>query len=142
MRRSILYDYSDAYILVSATITVLNYSKLQQTIVCCCSSRKNITIKNCALFTNCISEVNNTQIDHAKGIDIVIPMYNLIEYSGNYSKTLEVYGITTEMNHFQIMVLLMIFLPIIITALRLNLKQKWRAEQEMMVQKMLKLEYH
>ena len=69
-------------------------------------------------------------------------MYNLIEYSGNYSKTLEVYGITTEMNHFYIMVLLMIFLPIIITALRLNLKQKWRAEQEMMVQKMLKLEYH
>ena len=69
-------------------------------------------------------------------------MYNLIEYSGNYSKTLEVYSITTEMNHFQIMVLLMIFLPIIITALRLNLKQKWRAEQEMMVQKMLKLEYH
>ena len=44
-------------------------------------------IKNCTLFTNCISEINNTQIDKAKDIDIVIPMYNSIEYSDNYSKT-------------------------------------------------------
>ena len=46
-----------------------------------------IIIKTCAQFTNCISEINNTQIDHAKYIDIVMSMYNLIEYSGNYSKT-------------------------------------------------------
>ena len=38
-------------------------------------------------FTNCISEINNTQVDNAKDIDIVMPMYNLIEYSDNYSKT-------------------------------------------------------
>ena len=38
-------------------------------------------------FTNCISEINNTQIDNAKDIDIVMPMYNLIEYSDNYAKT-------------------------------------------------------
>ena len=44
-------------------------------------------LKNCAPFTNCISEINNTQIDNAKDINIVIPMYNLIEYSDNYSKT-------------------------------------------------------
>ena len=50
-------------------------------------SRENIVIKNCARFTNCISEINNTQIDNAKEIDIVIPMYNLIEYSINCSKT-------------------------------------------------------
>ena len=43
--------------------------------------------KNCAPFTNCISEINNTQIDNAKDIDIVMPMYNLIEYSDNYAKT-------------------------------------------------------
>ena len=43
--------------------------------------------KNCAPFTNCISEINNTQIDNAKDIDIVMPMYNLIEYSDNYVKT-------------------------------------------------------
>ena len=40
-----------------------------------------------APFINCISEINNTQIDNAKDIDIVMPMYNLIEYSDNYAKT-------------------------------------------------------
>ena len=42
--------------------------------------------KNCAVFTNCISEINNIQVDNAKDIDIVMPMYNLIEFSDNYSK--------------------------------------------------------
>ena len=48
---------------------------------------KGVIFKNCAPFTNCISEINNTQIDNAKDIDIVMPMYNLIEYSDNYAKT-------------------------------------------------------
>ena len=39
-------------------------------------------------FTECISNVNNTQIDSAKDRDVVMPMYNLIEYRDNYSKTL------------------------------------------------------
>ena len=43
--------------------------------------------KNCAPFINCISEINNTQIDNDKDIDIVMPMHNLIEYSDNYAKT-------------------------------------------------------
>ena len=43
--------------------------------------------KNCALFIYCKSEINNTEIDNAKDIDIVMSMYNLIEYSNNYSKT-------------------------------------------------------
>ena len=42
--------------------------------------------KNCAPFTNFISEINNTQVDNANDIDIVMPMYNLKEYSNNYSK--------------------------------------------------------
>ena len=45
--------------------------------------RNNMIIKTCAPFTNCKSEINNTQIDNAKDIDIVISMYNGIEYSGN-----------------------------------------------------------
>ena len=48
---------------------------------------KGVTFKNCAPFTKCISRINNTDIDNAHDIDIVIPMHNLIEYSGNYSKT-------------------------------------------------------
>ena len=43
--------------------------------------------KNCAPFTDCISEINNTQVDNAKHIDVLIPKYNLTEYSDNYSKT-------------------------------------------------------
>ena len=46
-------------------------------------------ITNCARFTVCISEINNTQINNAKYIDIVKPIYNLIKYSDNYSKTSE-----------------------------------------------------
>ena len=83
MLRSSLCDYSDAYIHVSATITVPNTAAAGAA----AHNRKNIIIKNCAPFTNCISEINNTQIDNAKDIDIVTPMYNLIEYSHNYSKT-------------------------------------------------------
>ena len=43
--------------------------------------------KNCAPFTNCIREINNTLLDNPKDIDIVMPMYSLIEYSNNYAKT-------------------------------------------------------
>ena len=45
-----------------------------------------MVFKNFAPFTNCISEINNTQVDNAKNIDIVMPMYDLIEYSNNYAK--------------------------------------------------------
>ena len=46
---------------------------------------KKVIFKNCAPFTNCISKINNTQIDNAKYIDILMPMYNLKEHSDNYS---------------------------------------------------------
>ena len=46
-----------------------------------------IIFKNCALFTDCIREINNIQVDNAKYINIVMPMYNLIEYSDDCSKT-------------------------------------------------------
>ena len=46
-----------------------------------------VIFKNCVPFINCKSEINNTEIDNAKDIDIAIPIYNLIEYSDNYSKT-------------------------------------------------------
>ena len=42
------------------------------------NTNKKVTFKNCAPFTNCINEINNTQIDNAKDIDIMMPMYNLI----------------------------------------------------------------
>ena len=48
---------------------------------------KGVMFKKCAPFINCKSEINNTEIDNAKDIDIVMSMYNLIEYSDNYLKT-------------------------------------------------------
>ena len=112
--------YSDIYILVSATVTVLNTGTAVNP-----NSSKNTIIKKCAPFTNCIREINNTQIDNTKDIDIVISMYNLIELVIIILKHVEVYGITTEMNHFcGLMVLLLISLLITITVLCLNLKQK------------------
>ena len=51
------------------------------------NTNKKVIFKNCAPFAICISEINNTQVDKAKDFDIVMSMYNLIEYSDNYSKT-------------------------------------------------------
>ena len=79
-----LCDYSDAYILVKGTSSVNNTAAQG---AAANNTNKKIIFKNCAPFTNCISEINNTQIDNAKDIDIVMPMYNLIEYSDNYAKT-------------------------------------------------------
>ena len=82
--KSSLCGYSDAYILVKGTISVNNTAA--EGAAANNNDRKAI-FKNCAPFTHCISEINNTQVDNAKDIDIVIPMYNLIEYSDNYAKT-------------------------------------------------------
>ena len=80
MLRSSLCNYSDAYILVSGTITVAALG----------ADRRNddiqVVFKSCAPFTNCISQINNTQIDNAKYVDVLMSMYNLIEYSNNHSK--------------------------------------------------------
>ena len=84
MLKSSLCDYSDAYILVKGTISV-NNTAAQGVVVN--YNNKKVIFKNCTPFTNCISEINNTQIDNDKDIDIVMPMYNLIEYSDNYAKT-------------------------------------------------------
>ena len=84
MLRSSLCDYSDAYILVKGNIAVNNTAGAG---AAANNTNKKVIFKNCAPFTNCISKINNTQIDNAEYIDIVMPMYNLIEYSDNYSKT-------------------------------------------------------
>ena len=99
MLRSNLCDYADAYILVKGTITITGNAGAEpnpnapKTAAQLLAARqaderdKGVTFKNCAPFTKCISRINNTDIDTAQDIDIVMPMYNLIEYSNNYSKT-------------------------------------------------------
>ena len=84
MLRSSLCDYSDAYILVKGNITVNNTAADD---AAANNTSKKVIFKDCVPFTNCISKINNKQIDNAEHIDIIIPMYKLIEYSDNYSKT-------------------------------------------------------
>ena len=84
MLKSSLCNYSDAYILVKGKITVNNTAAADADAN---NTNKKVIFKNCASFTECISRINNTQVDDAKCIDIIMLMYNLIEYSDNYSKT-------------------------------------------------------
>ena len=84
--RSNLCEYPDSYIIVKGIITITGAgddAAARQAD----ERNKGVTFKNCAPFTKCISRINNTDIDNAHDIDIVMPMYNLIEYSDNYSKT-------------------------------------------------------
>ena len=87
MLRSSLCDYRDAYILVKGNITVNNTADDAAAAAAADNTNKKVIFKNCAPFTNCISKINNTQIENAEYIATVMPMYNLIEYSENYSKT-------------------------------------------------------
>ena len=82
--RSRLCDYSDAYILVKGTITVENTAVEGADPN---NRNKKVIFKNYTPFTDCIGEINNKEIDHAKNIDVVMSMYNLIEYSDSYVKT-------------------------------------------------------
>ena len=84
MLRSSLCDYGDAYILVKGNITVNDTAAAGADAN---NNSKKVLFKNCAPFTNCIYKIDNTDIYNEKYIDIVMPMYNLIEYSDNYSKT-------------------------------------------------------
>ena len=81
MLRSSLCDYSDAYILVNGTITVTgNHPRDRQ--------NRPVILKNNAPFVWCITRINSELIEDADDLDIVIPMYNLLEYSKNYRKTI------------------------------------------------------
>ena len=84
MLRSILCDYSDVYILVKGTLTVAPATTTAPNNKT--AANKKVIFKNCATFNNCIRRINNTQVDDARDIDIVIPMNDLIEYSDNYLK--------------------------------------------------------
>ena len=79
MLRSDLYDYSDAYIVVEGIIAVTRPNDN--------AYDKKLAFKNNAPLNSCITKINNTLTDNAEDLDIVIPMYNLIEYSKNYRKT-------------------------------------------------------
>ena len=82
--RSSLCDYSDALVLVKGTITAPNMTAAGAAVN---KANKKVVFKNFVPFTSSITEISNTQIDYAEDTDIVMPMYNLIEYSFAYSNT-------------------------------------------------------
>ena len=77
MLRSNLCDYADAYILVKSTITITG-ARNDDATKQADERGKGVTFKNCAPFTKCVSRINNTDIDNAQDIDIVMLMYNSI----------------------------------------------------------------
>ena len=76
MLRSNLCDYSDAYILVKGNISANNTAAAGADAN---NANKKVIFKNCAPFNNCLSKISNEQIDNSEYIDIVMPIYNLIE---------------------------------------------------------------
>ena len=85
MLRSDLCDYADAYILVNGTITVTANAEANNI-----RDKRNrkLILKNNAPFVSCITRVNGELIEDADDLDIVMSMYNLLEYSENYRKTI------------------------------------------------------
>ena len=80
MLRSDLCDYSDAYLWVKGKITVTNPNDNA-------NFNRELTLKNNAPFISCISKINGELVENAEDLDIVMPMYNLLQYSKNYEKT-------------------------------------------------------
>ena len=114
MLRSDLCDFSDTYIVVKGNITVTKKTFTVNDIDAPNNTEANVTatntandnafgekklvIKNNAPFINFVSKINGVKSDNAEDLDVVMPMYNLLEYSKNYKKQQVLYGITIEMN--------------------------------------------
>ena len=79
MLRSDLCYFNDAYIVVKGDITLEGDNDVNK-------RNKNLAFKNNAPLINCISKINGVKIDKAEDLDVVMPMYNLLEYSKNYRK--------------------------------------------------------
>ena len=86
MLKQSLCDFGDAYINVKGTITVVRQGA-DAGAVQGNRNNKQVIFKTPAPFTDWITEINNTQVDNAKDLDVVIPMFNSIKYSYNYSGT-------------------------------------------------------
>ena len=82
MLRSDLCNFSDAYIVVEGHITLEGDNDANK-------RNKNLAFKSNAPFINCISKINGVKIGNADDLDVLMPMYNLLEYSKNYRKTTE-----------------------------------------------------
>ena len=105
MLRSDLCNFSDVYIVVKGTITVVRPNDAKR--------NKALTFKSNAPFINCTSKINGVKIDNAEDLDVVMPMYNLlIKIVKIIKKRQEVYGIIIEMNQLILFLLILNLLNI------------------------------
>ena len=81
MLRSVLCDFSDAYIVVKGIVTVSADERDRD------EMNRDVILKNNAPYICCISKINGVLVENAEDLDVVMPMHNLLEYSKNYSKT-------------------------------------------------------
>ena len=112
MLRSDLCDFSDAYIIVKRSVTVTSitaddFEAPNNTVANVNTTNtandnefgeKKLFFKNNAQSINCVSKINGVKIDNAEDLNVVMPKYNLLEYSKNYKKQQVVYGVIAEMN--------------------------------------------
>ena len=87
-------DYAEAYILVDGTIRATN-----------AVNATRLALKNCAPFTKCNLEINDEHVDTPENLDIVMPMYNLIEYSVIIKIHQQRFININKMNHQKLMLL-------------------------------------
>ena len=111
MLRSDLCDYSDAYIVLKGTLDLLAAAINEND-----KAEKEVAFKDNALFRSCISKINDTFIGNAEDLEIFMPMYNLLEYSDNYSMT-SGSGIIIEKKFKMLMIMLL-------SVNHLNIRQK------------------
>ena len=78
MLKSILWDYGGAYILFKG-IRKVTGREADAAVRLADKRNKGVIFKNCSSFAECISKINNTQVDNAKDLDVLMPMYNFIE---------------------------------------------------------------
>ena len=122
MLRSDLCDFSDAYIIVKGNITVIkktftanDFVNPNNTDAIATATNnannnlfdgKKLVFKNNAPFINCISKINDIKIDKEEDLDVIMPMYNLLEYNKNYKKQQVLYGIIIEINQIVVQIII------------------------------------
>ena len=91
MLKSSLYDYCDACVLVSVTLIAVEAGSVDAAKPTD-KNNKQAIFRNCAPFTDFITEINNTQVDNTNILDVAMPMYKLIKFSDTHSKNFELYS--------------------------------------------------
>ena len=106
MLKSIFSDYNDAYIPVRVDITIIGRNLATEE-----------AFNNCATFIKCITKIDGTTIDYAKDLDLLMPMYNMLEYSSIILTWQLVYSFIQKMKQ---LILMLMSRVIIFQGIRLN----------------------